>query len=246
VHIITHYVSPFIRLSIFCSLVNVGGLFISPVSQAQVTPSDSSMSGLPLPDQGPMLSKLTGVREGQWSLSFSVPFGGEAYSSFDEKGANSLGIWRMITDQLALGLYAGLSVSTEEVNINQNTEEESPSYTDTQERVSSELILSPSLKFYTYQKGPIALYFIGQTHLRFYSDGDKATTTDKEPAVGEVYSPNEDIQVRTRIGFGSEWFATPSFSLAGHIGLQLDFLRQGSLGFGLETFTSALSAQMYF
>ena len=243
---INHYVSPLIRLSSIIAVITlVANTSSYSSAQAQVKSAEPQLSGLPLPDKGPMLSEKTSVREGEWNLSFSVPMGGEAHSGFGN-GVSSLGIWRMVTDQVAIGLYTGLRVSTEEVTIDQSDDGGSPSYTETKERVSSELILSPSLKFYTYQKGPVALYFIGQAHLRFYSDGDKATTTDKEPGVGEVYSPEEDMQMRARVGFGSEWFATPSFSLAGHIGLQLDFIRQGSLGFGLETFTSALSAQVYF
>ena len=206
---------------------------------------ETQSSALPLPDQGPMLSDETGVKAGQWSMAFSLPFGGEAHPSF-EGGVSSLGIWKMLSDEIALGMLAGLKISTEEVSFNSAGTVNQSSVTETKERVSSELILSPSFKFYSYQKGPIALFFIGQTHFRLYSDGDQATTTDKEPGVGETYSPAEDLQLRARLGFGSEWFPTPSFSLAGHIGLQVDLFRQGSLGMGLETFTSNLSAQLYF
>ena len=214
-------------------------------AHAQLSNTDQAQSSaLPLPDQGPMLSSETGVRAGQWSFAFSVPFGGDSSPGFDE-GVSSIGVWKMVTDELSLGLLGGLKISTEEVDVGTD-DQGGPAYTETKERVSSELILSPSLKFYTYQKGPVALFFIAQTHLRLFSDGDQATTTDKEPSLGETYSPEEELQLRARLGFGSEWFATPSFSLAGHIGLQLDLLRQGDLGMGLETFTSALSAQIYF
>jgi hypothetical protein len=203
------------------------------------------LSGLPLPDQGPMLSDQTGIKSGQWSLSFALPIGGASYPAFEDS-VPSLGFWRMITDEVALGIFAGLRLSAEEIQPTESESEMNVVYTNTQERISSELVLSPSIKFYPYQKGSVALYFIGQTHLRFYSDGDKATTTDKEPNVGETYSAEEDLQFRARLGFGSEWFPVESFSIAGHIGLQLDLLRQGNQGFGMETFTSALSAQIYF
>ena len=116
----------------------------------------------------------------------------------------------------------------------------------TAQLTSSELTLSPSVKYYTYQHGPIALFGIAQVHFRFYSDGDEATTTDKEPGVGESYNEAEDLQLRAQLGFGAEWFATTSLSIAGHFGLQLDLLNQGDNGLALETFTSGLSAQLYF
>ena len=200
-----------------------------------------ALSGLPLPDQGPMLSPETGVRSGQWSISLALPWGGAAYSGFDDT-VGSAGIWRMITDEVALGIFTGLKLSTEDVPVGVEDMESG----QTKQRTSSELVLSPSIKYYTYQKGPIALFCLAQTHLRFYSDGDKSTTTDQDPDTGEVYNPEEDLQLRAHLGFGAEWFATSSFSLAGHFGLQLDLLRQGDKGFALETFTSGLSAQIYF
>ena len=194
-----------------------------------------------LPDQGPMLSDQTSIKKGQWSFSFAVPFGGGANEGFADQVPH-LGFWRMLSDDFALGVFGGLRISARELPSNENM----PNYTSGEQLVSSELVLSPSVKFYPYQKDTVALYFIGQAHLRMYSDGDKATTTNTEPSVGETYSPREDLQFQTRFGFGSEWFPTPAFSLAGHVGLQLDLLRQGNLGLGLETFTSALSAQIYF
>ncbi len=194
-----------------------------------------------LPDQGPMLSDQTSIKKGQWSFSFSVPYGGAAQQGFADQVPH-LGFWRMLSDDFALGIFTGLRISAQDIV----EDEEAPNYTSGEQLVSSELVLSPSFKFYPYQKDTVALYFIGQAHVRMYSDGDKATTTDTEPSVGETYSPNEELQFRTRFGFGTEWFPTPAFSIAGHVGLQLDLLRQGDLGFGLETFTSALSAQVYF
>ena len=237
-----HIIQTLVYLSV------LGGLTLSIFDESyaqSTTPSSPPLSGMPLPDQGPMLSEQTSVKSGAWSLSFAVPWGGEAHQAF-EGNVPSLGFWRMITDELALGIFTGLKMSAEEIMTQDSDQADRPVYTNTEERISSELVLSPSIKFYPYQKGPVALYFIGQTHLRFYSDGDNATTTDKEPNVGESYSPEEELQFRTRLGFGTEWFPTPSFSLAGHVGIQLDLLRQGALGFGMETFTSALSAQIYF
>jgi len=200
-----------------------------------------ALSGLPLPDQGPMLSPETGVRSGQWSIALALPWGGAAYSGFEDT-VGSAGAWRLISDEVALGIFAGLSLSTQDVPVGADDMES----TQTKQRTSSELVLSPSIKYYTYQKGPIALFCLAQTHLRFYSDGDKATTTDQDPGTGEVYNPEEDLQLQAHLGFGAEWFATTSFSLAGHFGLQLDLLRQGDQGFALETYTSGLSAQIYF
>ena len=188
-----------------------------------------------------MLSPETGVKAGQWSLALALPWGGAAYSGFDDS-VGSAGIWRMITDEVALGLFTGLRLSTQDVPVGVEDMES----TQTKQRMSSELVLSPSIKYYTYQKGPIALFCLAQTHLRFYSDGDKSTTTDQDPNTGEVYNPEEDLKLRAHLGFGAEWFPTTSFSLAGHFGLQLDLLRQGDQGFALETFTSGLSAQIYF
>ena len=230
-----------------CALITLAGLSLVQSSFAQ-TPAASpsperspALSGLPLPDQGPMLSPDTGVREGQWALALELPWGGAAYSGFDDS-VGSLGMWRLVSDEVALGLFTGLSVDTEDVIVD-GTGEDS---TQTKQRTRTELVLSPGVKYYTYQKGPIALFGLAQIHMRFYSDGDQATTTDKDPGTGETYNPDEDLQLRAHLGFGAEWFATTSFSLAGHIGLQLDLLQQGNQGFALETFTSGLSAQIYF
>ena len=194
-----------------------------------------------LPDQGPMLSDQTSIKKGQWSFSFALPYGEGANQGFAGQ-VPQLGFWRMLSDDFALGVFGGLRISAQDLP----QDEDMPNYTTGEQLVSSELVLSPSVKFYPYQKDTVALYFIGQAHLRMYSDGDKATTTNTEPSVGETYSPNEELQFRSRFGFGAEWFPTPAFSLAGHVGMQLDLLRQGDLGLGLETFTSALSAQIYF
>lgn len=221
-------------------------LFFTSVAIAQPTdssaPSSSpALSGLPLPDQGPMLSPDTGVRAGQWSLAIALPWGGAAYSGFDDS-VSSLGIWRLISDEVALGLFTGLRLTTEDILVDATGAEAN----QTKQRTSSELVLSPGVKYYTYQKGPVALFGLAQAHVRFYSDGDQATTTDKDPSTGETYNPAEDIKLRAHLGFGAEWFPTTSFSLAGHFGLQLDLLQQGNQGFALETFTSGLSAQIYF
>lgn len=238
----------YIIIQYLTSLSLVGLLHFSSFDKSYAQSSDSAsppLSGMPLPDQGPMLSDQTSIKGGAWSLSFALPWGGEVHQAFEGNVA-SFGFWRMITDEVALGIFTGLKISAEEIQLQDSDDADSPVYTNTEERISSELVLSPSIKFYPYQKGPVALYFIGQTHLRFYSDGDKATTTDKEPNLGESYAPDEELEFRARLGFGTEWFPTPSFSIAGHVGLQLDLLRQGTLGFGMETFTSALSAQIYF
>ena len=217
------------------------------LAQAPVAPKSApspELQGLPLPDQGPMLSAETGVKAGQWALSLALPFGGSSSGGFEDS-VGAAGIWHMLTDSIALGCFIGLAISMEEVEtglqMNQGNSNE-----DSKQQTSSELLLSPALKYYTYQKGPVALYFLGQTHLHFFSDGDVATTTKKDPEAGEVYNPSEDTRLRAQFAFGAEWFPTTSFSLGAHFGLQLDLLRQGNDEFALETFTSGLNAQFYF
>lgn len=207
-------------------------------------PQGQELQGLPLPDKGPMLSDETGVRAGQWAISVALPLGGSGVQGFDD-AVGAAGIWRLITDTIGLGLYIGTRISTQEELVS-DQENQATTAQEVKQKTSSELILSPSVKYYTYQKGPIALYFIAQAHVRFFSDGDLATTTDKEPGVGETYNPDEDLQLKMQLGFGTEWFPTPSFSIGAHIGLQLDLLRQGAQEFALETFTSGLSGQFYF
>lgn len=91
------------------------------------------------------------------------------------------------------------------------------------------MLLAPALKYYLAPGSEITPFILGQINLGFTSVGDDA------------------VDFGILGGFGVEWFVTPVFSVAGYTGAGLDLLRPNDtdpLRFG--TFTSGLSAQLYF
>jgi len=91
------------------------------------------------------------------------------------------------------------------------------------------LLLAPALKYYLRPGAEITPFILGQINLGFTSVG------------------NDAVDFGILGGFGVEWFVTPVFSVAGYTGAGSDLLRPNDTEpFRFGTFTSGLSAQLYF
>lgn len=91
------------------------------------------------------------------------------------------------------------------------------------------LLLAPALKYYFAPASEVTPFLIGQLNLGFTNQGDDA------------------VDFGILGGFGAEWFVTPVFSIAGYTGIGIDILRPADVGpLRLGTFTSGISAQIYF
>ena len=148
-----------------------------------------------------------------------------------------------MTDRFNLGINLGLAVSEDSVVIQEAANGQAEVR---QDQLSTQFIFAPSFKYYTRTQSTVALYFLGQAQFKTFSDGDSSTVTNPDAMGDEVYNPDEDLELAFILGFGTEWFPAPFFSLGGHIGLNLELLRQNQAGLGLSTFTSNLTAQVYF
>lgn len=91
------------------------------------------------------------------------------------------------------------------------------------------ILLAPALKYYLRPGAEVSPFILGQINLGFTNQGDDA------------------VDFGILGGFGVEWWVTPVFSIAGYTGAGLDLLRPNDTEpFRFGTFTSGLSAQMYF
>ncbi|MFU8807093.1 MAG: hypothetical protein ACNA8W_25015 [Bradymonadaceae bacterium] len=159
----------------------------------------------------------TALAAGAHSLSFGVPGGGNPYAP------GTLGYWIMVAPEINVGINVGFALDRRTVTV--GAEEET--------RTSWDVLLAPAVKFYTSRLTTVAPYYFAQVNLRFHDDGIDAT--------------DEDLEMGLALGLGAEWFPVPNFSIGGHVGIGVDVLRPGNAEpVALGTFTSGLSAQIYF
>lgn len=159
-------------------------------------------------DQAP-----TALAAGKHSLSFSVPGGGNPYAN------GAFGYWMMLTPEVNFGINVGLSLDRQDAGADTIT--------------SWDLLLAPTLKYYTSRRSTVAPYYFAQLNLRLHDSGIDNASNDPELGLAG--------------GLGVEWFPVPAFSIGGHAGLGIDILRQGNgEPIAIGTFTSGLSAQIYF
>ena len=97
-----------------------------------------------------------------------------------------------------------------------------------------DVLVGPAVRYYLDVAGPVLPFVAGQMNFRFYDDG--------------VTGNDDDPELSLAGGLGAEWFVTDIFSIAGHVGLGLDLLRAGGSDAGIRagTFTSGMTAQLYF
>lgn len=95
--------------------------------------------------------------------------------------------------------------------------------TDTQ----VDFLLAPALRYYLMTDGVVAPFVHGQANFRLVDDSDFGA------------------EFGLAGGVGAEWFPVRQFSIAGQVGLGVDVVRKGEAEPRIGTFTSQLSAQLY-
>lgn len=179
-----------------------------------------------------------GLRKGAWSLSFSAP----GYSGSGERA--EFGVWEMVGAHTNLGL-------TLEVNVSGRDREGEEQAAD-QTEASTSLQLGANLRRYVSTARSVAPYVQGGVFGRgFYTrrEGLGYEETIRGVSGGLVGA------------VGVEWFPVRHFSVAGHTGARLSIgrLKQNLTNPNddterlseysdviFQTFTSALSVQIYF
>jgi hypothetical protein len=189
---------------------------------------------------------------GESALSFQVPWGGNPHVQGDTgalgglgglaglAGESVLGYHYMLTDNIRGGLNLGLNVQSRSMG--------------DEDATAFGLTLAPQINYYTSTRGTVAPYFFGQVLFSTFSDGLDQTTGDFDEAQDDpelAFSQEEQSRLRASLGYGVEWFPVTRFSISGQIGLNLNILSQyddsgAEEGFGLNLFTSALAANIYF
>jgi opacity protein-like surface antigen len=179
-----------------------------------------------------------GLRKGAWSLSFSAP----GYSGSGERA--EFGVWEMVGARTNLGL-------TLEVNVSGRDREGEEQGAD-QTEASTSVQLGANLRRYVSTARSVAPYVQGRVFGRgFYTRRD-----------GLGYEETlRGVSGGLEGAVGVEWFPVRQFSVAGHTGARLSV---GRLEQNLtnpnddterlseysdvifQTFTSALSVQIYF
>ncbi len=152
---------------------------------------------------------------GKHSLSFALPGGGNPYAG------GAFGYWMMLTPEINFGINVGLAVDRQGNTVNDDV------------ITSWDLLLAPTMKFYTSRRSVVAPYYFAQLNLRLNDSGAANSEVNTEMGLAG--------------GIGVEWFPVTNFSVGGHAGLGLDIIRSGNgEPIAVGTFTSGLSAQIYF
>lgn len=130
----------------------------------------------------------------------------------------AFGYWMMLTPEINFGINVGFGLDRQGNNVNDDV------------TTNWDLLLAPALKFYTSRRSVVAPYYFAQLNLRLHD-----TNGNTDPELGLAG------------GLGVEWFPVTNFSIGGHAGLGIDILRAGNgEPIAVGTFTSGLSAQIYF
>lgn len=179
------------------------------------------------------------LRRGTWSLSFAAP----GYSGSGER--MELGVWEMVGPRTNLGL-------TLEVNVSGYDRETGGGGQQAEQTdASTSVLLGLAARQYVRAESSIAPFVQGRVFGRG-GYGRRESSGYEETTRG--------MGVGAEAAFGVEWFPVRSFSVAGHTGARLQFSRSEQTVTGPEdqeqraeyhyasfqTFTSALSVQIYF
>lgn len=218
----THPVT-FMRLHLLAAAA--AAVLASPTLAQEAPPADTT----PAPN---------GLRKGAWSLSFSAP----GYSGSGERA--EFGVWEMVGARTNLGLTLEVSVAGRD----REGEEQGADQTE----ASTSVQLGANLRRYVSTARSVAPYVQGRVFGRGYytrRDGLGYEETIRGAAGG------------LEGAFGVEWFPVRQFSVSGHTGARLgvgrleqdqeypddDTKRSADYrDVSFQTFTSALSVQIYF
>lgn len=95
------------------------------------------------------------------------------------------------------------------------------------------LLLAPAIRMYMDTSSSVAPFYFGQLNL-LIANNDNGNDEDDAP------------EMSVAGGLGVEWFPVKAFSVSGHVGVGAKVLGQEGAPKTLGTFTSGLTAQMYF
>jgi hypothetical protein len=179
------------------------------------------------------------LQKGAWSLSFSAP----GYTGGGERV--EFGVWEMVGPRTNLGL-------TLEVNVSgYDRETEGAGQGGEQTDASTSVLLGLAARQYMRAGRTIAPFVQGRVFGRgSYSRRESSGYEETQRGAG----------AGAEAAFGVEWFPVRSFSVSGHTGARLQFNRSEqdltdpmdqeqraeNHYFSFQTFTSALSVQIYF
>ncbi len=196
------------------------------------------------------------LKAGESALSFQVPWGGNPYVSSDSSGSgllgglasdSILGYHYMVTDNIRGGLNLGLNIVGTTTEVGDEAED----------ATAFGLTIAPQVNYYTRTRGTVAPYFFGLINFSTFRDGLDETTGDVDEAADDPelqFNPREQTTASIAAGLGVEWFPVTRFSISGQVGLNIGLLgatqvEEGAIveqNFGLNLFTSALAANIYF
>lgn len=172
-----------------------------------------------------------GPPRGAWSLSFTAP---------GDDGRTDLGAWKMVDDRTNVGVTLGFGRSSRE------REDENPgaSFKET----ATDLELGLAARLYLTQRYGAAPFVQGRLF-------GSMSTVDRE---GQDYESTVEARgLGGQLAVGAEWFPVRQFSISGHTGVSVVASRlenDAPAPSGdpvdtlttINTFTSALSLQIYF
>lgn len=183
-----------------------------------------------------VVSARNALREGAWSLSFGLPFGGGG----PELGAG-LGAWRMVSARTNLGVELDARF--------ERTDVEDPAGRE-RERETARAALAVAARRYLDLGRAVAPFLTARAGAGLFRDA-----IGGDDVAGTVVSRGWGADVRG--GVGVEWFPARSVSVSGSTGAGIGFDRTRSRG-GLEpgdaestawsvgTFTTEFGFRIYF
>ena len=183
-----------------------------------------------------VVSARNALREGAWSLSFGLPFGGGG----PEPGAG-LGAWRMVSARTNLGVEVDAYFERAEL--------EDPAGRE-RERETARAALSVAARRYLDRSRAVAPFLTTRAGAGLFRDAIGGDDT-----AGTVVARGWGADVRG--GAGVEWFPARSVSVSGSTGVGIGFDRSRSRGgpepgeaesttFSVGTFTTELGFRIYF
>jgi hypothetical protein len=202
-------------------------LLVAPALAQDAPPADTAASP-------------TGLRKGRWSLSFAAP----GYTGSGERV--ELGVWEMVGPRTNLGLTLEVNVT----GYDRESQDGSGGAAD-QTDASTSLALGLNARQYVHTRHSVAPFVQG----RVFGRGSYAR---RENSGYEETSRGFGAGVEA--AFGAEWFPVRQFSVAGYTGGRMSVSRseqtltdpedkEQSADYHyatFQTFTSALSVQIYF
>lgn len=127
--------------------------------------------------------------ESVFSLSFSVPGGGNPYSG------GAFGLWYMVSSPLNLGVNLGFAVDSVDVGGESQT--------------AVDFLLAPAVKYYMNTNSQVAPFLLGQFNMRIGSDGVDGSDSEVEVGLlvgfGIEWFPVRNFSIGGHTGLGFDF-----------------------------------------